>query len=132
MIQKSTIQKFLDNGFTVAAFSMPLIGLNNQPVIELENIGEVKFFKHNQFVYLESENFSSMSYFFTPISVTLNHLSNNWKFTNKNNFTEVTFDIDFEIDNKFLNVLMEKSFEFGLNRIADAFQKRAEKLFSKS
>ena len=79
---KSTIQKFLDNGFTVAAFSMPLIGLNNQPVIELENIGEVKFFKHNQFVYLESETFSSMSYFFTPLSITLNYLSTNPSFEN--------------------------------------------------
>ena len=79
---KSTIQKFLDNGFTVAAFSMPLIGLNNQPVIELENIGEVKFFKHNQFVHLESENFSSMSYFFSPLSITLNYLSTNPSFEN--------------------------------------------------
>ena len=40
--------------------------------------------------------------------------------------TEVYFDVDFEIKNKFLNLLMAKSFEFGLNKIADAFQKRAE------
>ena len=79
---KSTIQKFLDSGFTVAAFSMPLIGLNNQPDIEIENLGEIRFFKHNQFPLLESETFSSMSYFFTPISVTLNHLSNNYSFQN--------------------------------------------------
>ena len=32
-------------------------------------------------------------------------------------------------ENKFLNVLMSKSFEFGLNKIADAFQKRAEDLY---
>lgn len=79
---KTTIQKFIDNGFTVAAFSMPLIGLNNQPIIEVENLGPIKFFKHNQFVLLESETFSSMSYFFTPISVTLNHLSDNSSFGN--------------------------------------------------
>ena len=77
-------------------------------------------------------NKKNSSIFVKNLDGPLNHLSNNWKFTNKNNFTEVTFDIDFEIDNKFLNVLMEKSFEFGLNRIADAFQKRAEKLFSKT
>ena len=60
----------------------------------------------------------------------LNHLTNNWTFTDKNNgITEVTFDIDFEIKNKFLNSLMEVSFQFGLEKIADAFQKRAEKLF---
>ena len=63
----------------------------------------------------------------------LNHLSNNWTFTDKNNgITEVNFDIDFEIKNKFLNSLMVVSFQFGLEKIADAFQNRAEKLFSKS
>ena len=36
----------------------------------------------------------------------LNHLTNNWTFSDKNNgITEVTFDIDFEIKNKFLNSL---------------------------
>ena len=61
----------------------------------------------------------------------LNHLSNNWTFTDKKNgITEVTFDIDFEIKNKFLNSLMVVSFQFGLEKIADAFQKRAEELFS--
>ena len=60
----------------------------------------------------------------------LNHLSNNWIFSDKKNgITEVTFDIDFEIKNKFLNSLMVVSFQFGLEKIADAFQKRAEELF---
>ena len=63
----------------------------------------------------------------------LNHLTNNWKFSDKNNgITEVTFDIDFEIKNKFLNSLMVVSFQFGLEKIADAFQKRAEDLFGNS
>ena len=42
--------------------------------------------------------------------------------------TEVLFDIDFEVKNKFLNILMTKSFQYGLEKIADAFQKRAESL----
>ena len=63
----------------------------------------------------------------------LNHLSNNWIFSDKKNgITEVTFDIDFEIKNKFLNSLMVVSFQFGLEKIADAFQKRAEELFGSS
>ena len=63
----------------------------------------------------------------------LNHLTNNWTFTDKNNgITEITFDIDFEIKNKFLNSLMVVSFQFGLEKIADAFQKRAEELFDNS
>ena len=63
----------------------------------------------------------------------LNYLENKWKFIEKGNEsngykTEVIFDIDFEIENKFLNILMTKSFQFGLEKIADAFQKRAESL----
>ena len=62
----------------------------------------------------------------TNLDGPLKHLQNNWKFIENNNITEVYFDVDFEIKNKFLNLLMEKSFEFGLNKIADAFQERAE------
>ena len=63
----------------------------------------------------------------------LKYLKNNWKFQDKGNLmngykTEVIFDIDFEIENKFLNILMTKSFQFGLEKIADAFQKRAESI----
>ena len=67
----------------------------------------------------------------------LKYLENNWKFHDKGNLingykTEVIFDIDFEIENKFLNILMTKSFQYGLDKIADAFQKRAEELFDNS
>ena len=65
----------------------------------------------------------------TNIGGPLNHLENNWKFNETKGGTEISFDIDFEIGNKFLNVLMSKSFEFGLNKIADAFQKRAKDLY---
>jgi coenzyme Q-binding protein COQ10 len=65
----------------------------------------------------------------TNIGGPLKHLKNNWYFNEYKEGTEISFDIDFEIENKFLNVLMSKSFEFGLNKIADAFQKRAEYLY---
>ena len=78
---KETIQEFLNNGFSVAAFSMPLLGMNNQPNVELENIGQIKIFKHNQFVLLEKNNFSSMSYFFTPLVTVLNHVTLNYDFS---------------------------------------------------
>ena len=63
----------------------------------------------------------------------LKYLENNWKFHDKGNLingykTEVIFDIDFEIENKFFNILMTKSFQYGLDKIADAFQKRAESI----
>ena len=65
----------------------------------------------------------------TNIGGPLRHLANNWKFLESDNCTEIFFDIDFEIENKFLNFLMTKSFQYGLNKIADAFQKRAKDLY---
>jgi coenzyme Q-binding protein COQ10 len=65
----------------------------------------------------------------TNIGGPLNHLENKWYFNDHENGTEISFDIDFEIENKFLNIVMTKSFQFGLDKIADAFQKRAETLF---
>ena len=68
----------------------------------------------------------------TNIGGPLNHLENTWHFKEQKNGTEISFDIDFEIENKFLNIVMTKSFQFGLDKIADAFQNRAEVLFSNS
>ena len=65
----------------------------------------------------------------TNIGGPLNHLENTWHFKEHESCTEIAFDIDFEIENKFLNIVMTKSFQFGLDKIADAFQKRAEELF---
>ena len=79
---KSTIDYFLKNGYSVMAFSMPLVGMNNQPTIDIENVGLIKFFDHDQFRFLESENFSPLSYFFTPINHSLNYLDLNYNFKN--------------------------------------------------
>ena len=77
---------------------------------------DVKFNKKNDTIFV------------TNIGGPLNYLENNWKFVEQGELTEVIFDVDFEIKNKFLNILMTKSFQFGLDKIADAFQKRAESL----
>ena len=70
--------------------------------------------------------------FVTNLDGPLKHLENKWHFKEENNFTEVSFEVDFELKNDFLNIFMTKSFQFGLDKIADAFQKRAEELFSKT
>ena len=66
----------------------------------------------------------------TNIGWPLNYLENTWYFIDHDDGTEISFDIDFEIENKFLNIVMTKSFQFGLDKIADAFQKRANDLFN--
>ena len=80
---------------------------------------DVKFDKKESIIYVKN------------IEGPLKYLENKWKFDQKENFTEVTFDLDFELKNKFLNIFMNKSFKYGLDKIADAFQTRAEKLFNK-
>ena len=46
----------------------------------------------------------------TNIDGPLKYLENKWNFTQKKNITEVYFEVDFELKNKFLNILMVKSF----------------------
>jgi len=69
------------------------------------------------------------SIYVTNIDGPLKHLDNKWIFEDHKNGTEIYFDVDFEIKNKFLNILMTTSFQYGLDKIADAFQKRANQLF---
>ncbi len=81
---------------------------------------DVKFNKNEDSIYV------------TNLDGPLKHLENKWHFREINNLSEVSFEIDFELKNDFLNIIMTKSFQFGLDKIADAFQKRAEELFSKA
>ena len=66
----------------------------------------------------------------TNYSGPLKYLKNKWLFTSKGNNSEVDFYIDFELKNKILNLLMIKSFNIGLKKIAEAFEKRASELFN--
>jgi coenzyme Q-binding protein COQ10 len=78
---------------------------------------DVKYNKKNNSIYV------------TNIDGPLKHLDNKWTFEDHKKGTEIYFDVDFEIKNKFLNILMTSSFQYGLDKIADAFQDRANKLF---
>ena len=66
----------------------------------------------------------------TNINGPLKHLENNWHFKKVDKNTSIIdFSIDFELKNRVLNVIMLKSFDIGLKKIADAFEKRAIQLF---
>ena len=68
----------------------------------------------------------------TNIDGPLKYLDNKWFFKQVGNNSEVDFRVDFELKNKVLNVLISKSFDIGLKKIADAFEKRAIELFKSS
>jgi coenzyme Q-binding protein COQ10 len=61
----------------------------------------------------------------------LKHLKNKWSFKQIGENSEIDFYIDFELKSKILNLLMIKSFDIGLKRIAEAFEKRALSLFKR-
>ncbi len=73
---------------------------------------------------------SSDSIHVTNMQGPLKHLKNRWFFKQKGNNSEVDFQVDFELKNNILNLLMIKSFNSGLKKIADAFEKRAIDLFN--
>ena len=81
---------------------------------------DVKFNKKEDSIYV------------TNLDGPLKYLENKWQFKEENKITEVSFEVDFELKNRFLNIVMTKSFQFGLDKIADAFQERAKELFSKT
>ena len=61
----------------------------------------------------------------------LKYLKNKWFFKQIEKNSEINFQIDFELKNKILNLLMIKSFDIGLKKIAEAFEKRAIDLFNR-
>ena len=79
-------------------------------------------------IYNKSED----SIHVTNIDGPLKHLENNWFFRQDGDASEVEFHVNFELKNKILNVLMIKSFDLGLKKIADAFEERAIQLFEKT
>ena len=81
---------------------------------------DVKYYKDKDLIYV------------TNINGPLKHLENKWNFKELRGQTEVSFDVDFELKNSFLNIIMTKSFQYGLNKIADAFEKQANKILDNS
>ena len=80
ILEKNTITFFLNNGYSVVAFNMPLKGINSQPIIETSDFGPIKFIFHDQFPLLESPNFSPMKYFVEPIALSLNFIEQNYDY----------------------------------------------------
>ena len=80
LLGSDTIQFFLERDFTVLAMTMPLVGMNNQPIIEIDGFGEMHLISHDQFSLLEQNTFNPMKLFIHPIQVNLNFLDKEYDF----------------------------------------------------
>jgi len=65
----NTIRSCLDRGYSVMGFSMPLLGMNSRPVIELERFGKLKLSKHEHLKFLKNP----IKYFVEPVAMALNY-----------------------------------------------------------
>ena len=80
---------------------------------------DVRYDKKNNSIYV------------TNLEGPLKYLENRWHFIQIGKKTEISFEVDFELENKFLNIIMTKSFNYGLGKIADAFEERANILLNR-
>ncbi|MEY4128111.1 MAG: hypothetical protein RL737_2300, partial [Bacteroidota bacterium] len=72
ILGKKEIDVFLDRGYTVYAFSMPLLGFNNQPKIHIPKLGTINFSSnHDFFRFLPNP----LSYYLTPVISMINYAS---------------------------------------------------------
>lgn len=74
IIARDLIAFFLKNGFSVIGMSMPLEAPNNNPVVDLENIGKVQLAFHDQIKLLKMKSGHPVQVFLTPVAVIVNYV----------------------------------------------------------
>ena len=75
-----TIEFFLEKNYDVLAFSMPLLGMNDQPIVET-NFGKIQLSSHYSFNTLDSSKKSPLRFFIEPISVVLNYIDKDFQYS---------------------------------------------------
>ena len=82
---KSTIEFFLKKGYTILAFSMPLLGDNSKPTVHINELDKKLFLdSHDKFSSLENDDFAPIKFFVEPIYVSLNYIDSEFDFNSYN------------------------------------------------
>ena len=81
---KKTIQFFLNGEYSVIAFSLPLMGMNEQPIIALSGSDSEQLQSHDQFYLLESDSISPIKFFVEPITIVLNYFDEKYDYNSYN------------------------------------------------
>lgn len=77
---KEQIRQLIDEGYNVFAFCMPLLGLNNNPTIDVPHIGKLKLTTHDIMKFLFPKDGNPIKYFIEPVIITLNYIEKNFDF----------------------------------------------------
>lgn len=76
-----TIGRFLDGGYAVLAYSMPLKGMNNQPTVLLPRQGYLKLTSHDHLKFLTPSEGHPIRYFIEPVLIGLNYIQRNYAYS---------------------------------------------------
>ena len=130
LLNKNKLIKFIKNENNLGF--VPTMGCIHKGHVSLIKKSTSQCDKTIVTIFINKPQFNKKndSIYVTNLDGPLKHLENKWKFKEENKVTEVSFEVDFELKNDFLNIVMTKSFQFGLDKIADAFEERAKELFS--
>ena len=77
---KKQIKFFLDKGYSVIAFLMPLIGMNNKPIINNSRLGHIKLTNHEVMKFIELKIGHPIKFFIEPIIKVLDYLEESYKY----------------------------------------------------
>ena len=77
---RKIIQHFLNSNYSVLIFSMVGHGMNNEPSVEFNNLGNIHLNSHEHFVLLETEKFKPIKFFLEPVIITLNQIDVDYSF----------------------------------------------------
>ena len=77
---RKIIQHFLNANYSVLIFSMVGHGMNNEPIVKLDNLGDIRLNSHEHFVLLETEKFKPIKFFLEPVIITLNQIDIDYSF----------------------------------------------------
>lgn len=73
-VHEEYIQQFIDQGYAVLAFCMPLYCENARPVVSVPRLGNIAMEFHDYMVFLDPQNGHPLKFFLEPVVVGLNYI----------------------------------------------------------
>lgn len=77
---KAEIRRFVDAGFSVLVFDMPLLGANNRPTVNIPRLGVFKLESHEHLKLLSPRSGHPIKLFLEPVVVALNYLESGFDY----------------------------------------------------
>jgi hypothetical protein len=78
---KAIIEEFISEGYAVVGFSMPLLGMNNQPDVYLDRFGWFHLERHEEMSLLAPRYGHPLKYFIEPVIQLINYLEQQYDYS---------------------------------------------------